>query len=40
MFEEMAIRKIGIINQWLQQKISFTDFAQIAEIGTDLILDQ
>ena len=40
MFEEMVIRKIGIINQWLQQRISSTDFVQIVEIDTDLILDR
>ena len=40
MFEEMVIRKISIMNQWLQQKIGSTDFAQIVEIGTDPILDQ
>ena len=32
----MVIRKIGIMNWWLQQKI---DIAQIVEIGTDPILD-
>ena len=37
MFEEMVISKIGIMNQWLQQKIGSTDFAKI---GTDPILDQ
>ena len=42
MFEEMDFRKIGIMNQWLQQKIGrkkigSTDFA---EIGTDPILDR
>ena len=40
MFEEKAIRKIGIMNWWLQQKIGSTNFVQIVEIGTDPILDQ
>ena len=39
MFEEMVIRKIGIMNRWLQQKIGFTNFAQIVKVGTDPILD-
>ena len=38
--EEMVIRKISIMNRWLQQKISSTDFAQIVEISIDLILDR
>ena len=40
MFEEMDIRKIGIMNQWVQQKIGFTNFVPIVEIGTDPILDR
>ena len=39
-FEEMVIRKIGIMNLWLQQKISSTDFVQIVEINTDPILNR
>ena len=38
MFEEMDIRKIGITNRWLQQKISSTNFAQIVKIHTHPIL--
>ena len=45
MFEEMDVRKIGIMNWWLQQKIGrkkigSTDFAEIVEISTDPILDR
>ena len=38
MFEEMDIRKIGFMNQWLQHKIGSTDFAQIVEISNNLML--
>ena len=40
MFEEMVIRKIGIMNRWLQQKIGSADFAQIVKINTNPILDR
>ena len=40
MFEEMMVRKIGIMNRWLQQKISSTDFPQIVDISTEPILDR
>ena len=40
MFKEMDIRKIGIMNQWLQQIIGSTDIAQIVEISTNPILDR
>ena len=36
----MVIRKIGIMNRWLQKKIGSTNFAKIVEISTDPILDQ